>query len=298
MNNSTALCSFFYARALVFSRHAPDKYTGMFDGFLHMLRPDDAAKWFPPHVKLLLMSQSDFSLPNHAFRDYSVPRKYDFTYSGSDQDVRNDCVGWSSFAKNWSFVKEALEVMCGEFHLKGVLVATIDKQNVKRCSIPKSCDGLITQTQYISQAEFHSYVEQSRFLFLPQIHDASPRVSTQALALDVPLLMNAYISGGWKYLNEKTGEFFHDLSDFRDALRKIITNADIEKHYEPRKWVTECVFVFLIQCLIRCFAEWLPAGCCGPSFSSPLHPPFPAMMFSQTLRQREILQTAVRVDRH
>lgn len=228
------------------AKYPADKYVGLFPGFLHMLRPDDAAKTFPSHVKLLLMSQSDFSLPNHAYRDYSVPRTYDFTYSGSDQDVRNDCVGWSSFAKNWSFVKEALNVMCGEFKLKGVLVATIDKQNVKRCSIPKSCEGLITQTQYISQSEFHSYVEKSRFLFLPQIHDASPRVSTQALALDVPLLMNAYISGGWKYLNEKTGEFFHDLSDFRQQLAKIVKNADIENHYTPRKWVTEYVNMFAL----------------------------------------------------
>ena len=28
---------------------------------------------------------------------------------------------------------------------------------------------------------------------------------TQALAHDVPVLMNAYISGGWKYVNEHTG---------------------------------------------------------------------------------------------
>ena len=32
----------------------------------------------------------------------------------------------------------------------------------------------------------------------------------QALALDVPLLMNRNIIGGWKYVNEKTGEFFND----------------------------------------------------------------------------------------
>merc|ERR1719223_1438938 len=151
----------------------------MFPGFLHMLRPDDAKRTFPPHVKLLLMSQSDFQLPSHAPRDYSVPRKWDFTYSGSDQDVHNDCKGWSSFAKNWSFAVEALEVMCGELGLTGVLVATIDKQNRKRCQIPKSCEGKMLQTQYIPQDQFLRYVEQSRFLFLPQIHDASPRVSTQ-----------------------------------------------------------------------------------------------------------------------
>lgn len=219
------------------AKYAKDKYTGMFPGFLHMLRPDDAKRTFPPHVKLLLMSQSDFQLPNHAPRDYSVPRKYDFTYSGSDQDIHNDCKGWSSFAKNWSFAVEALEVMCGELGLTGVLVATIDKQNKKRCKIPKSCEGKILQTQYIPQDQFLHYVEQSRFLFLPQIHDASPRVSTQALANDVPLLMNKHISGGWKYLNEQTGEMFHDLSDLKEAARKIVKNADVENHYQPREWI-------------------------------------------------------------
>ena len=34
------------------------------------------------------------------------------------------------------------------------------------------------------------------------------------------------------------GEFFHDMYDFRDALDKILKNADVQKHYEPREWVT------------------------------------------------------------
>lgn len=218
-------------------RYPADKYVGLFPGFLHMLHPEDAARTFPKHVKTMLMSQSDFGLPEHPPRDYSVPRKYDFTFSGTDQDIWNDCQGWSSFAKNWSLVEQALEVMCGEMNLTGVLVATIDKQNVKRCRIPKSCDGLITQTQFIGHYQFLHYVEQSRFLFLPQIHDASPRVATEALALDTPLLMNQYISGGWKYINPKTGEFFRGMEDLREKLKIILKNADIEKHYEPRKWV-------------------------------------------------------------
>ena len=132
---------------------------------------------FPSTVKLLLMSQSDFSLPPP---QPQMPKKYDFTFSGSDQDVRNDCVGWSSFAKNWTFVKEALAVMCGELGMTGVLVATKDKQDRKACSIPASCEGRILQTKFLSQNEFFSYVQQSKFLFVPQVHDASPRVTTQA----------------------------------------------------------------------------------------------------------------------
>ena len=39
-----------------------------------------------------------------------------------------------------------------------------------------------------------------RFAYIPQVHDASPRVTTQALMNDVPLLMNRNIMGGWKYV--------------------------------------------------------------------------------------------------
>jgi hypothetical protein len=61
----------------------------------------------------------------------------------------------------------------------------MSKDGLKACTIPKSCDGLITQTKFLDQNQFFNYLSQSRFSFLPQIHDASPRVSTQALALDV-----------------------------------------------------------------------------------------------------------------
>jgi hypothetical protein len=215
----------------------PDKYVGLFPGFLHMMREPEKA--FPQKIKTVLMSQSDFNLPEHPARDYSVPRKYDFTLSGSDQDVANDCVGWSSYAKNWSFVKQSLEVMCGEYNLRGVLVATKSKDGKKACSIPKSCEGKMLQTVYLNQQDYWDYLQQSRFAFLPQVHDASPRVSTQALALDIPLLMNKNIAGGWKYMNEKTGESFHDMSDFRKKLETILRNSDVPNHYEPRRWVRE-----------------------------------------------------------
>jgi len=213
-------------------------YVGMFPGFLHMMREPE--KHFPPHVKTILMSQSDFSLPNYPERDYSIPRKYDFTYSGSDCDVLSDGGGWCDWSKNWTFVKKALVVMCGEFNMTGVLVATKDKSGRHALTIPKNCRGKMIQTTYLAkQGDYFDYLKRSRFAFLPQVHDASPRVSTQALALDVPILMNWHIQGGWKYVNDQTGEFFHDMNDFRESLRRILRNADIVKAYEPRKWVLE-----------------------------------------------------------
>lgn len=208
-----------------------DAYVGMFPGFLHMFR--SPKNIFPSHVKLLLMSQSDFALPRF---DKEFPKKYDFVFSGTDQDVHNDCVGWSSFAKNWTFVKQALEVMCGEYGMTGVLVATKDKPGRKACTIPSSCEGKIIQTSFLSQDKFFEYVKQSRFAFVPQVHDASPRAAAQALALNTPVLMNWNILGGWKYVNEKTGEFFHDLNDFRSSLEKIMRSLAT---YEPSKYMLE-----------------------------------------------------------
>ena len=149
-------------------------------------------------------------------------------------------MGWSGYCKNWTFAYAALEVMCGEYGMKGVLVATREKvQPGKHCTLPPSCEGKMIQTSFLDQRKYFEYLKYSRFAFIPQVHDASPRVSTQALIHDVPLLMNRHISGGWKYINEQTGEFFTDMSDFRQSLDKIIRGANTPNHYEPRKWVLE-----------------------------------------------------------
>mmetsp|Transcript_131436 Transcript_131436/g.262248 ORF Transcript_131436/g.262248 Transcript_131436/m.262248 type:complete len:507 (-) Transcript_131436:81-1601(-) len=215
------------------------EFVGTFPGFLHMMREPEKA--FPKHVKTILMSQSDFSLPEFPQRDYSVPKKYDFTYSASDCDVDVDGQGWCGWSKNWTFVRKALDVMCSpEFNLRGVLVATKNKANTRAYSLPASCKGKMIQTTYLArQEDYFNYLKNSRFALLPQVHDASPRVSTQALSADVPILMNYHIMGGWKYVNDKTGEFFHDMSDFKESLRKILKNSEIPDRYEPQKWVRE-----------------------------------------------------------
>lgn len=216
-------------------------FLGAFPGFLHMMHQPE--KYFAAHVKTLLMSQSDFQLPAVSPATLHVPKKYDFTYAATwplgQSPTDAECMGWSGYAKNWTFVKQALHVMCKDYNLQGVLIATKGTGANERCAIPDSCEGKVTQTTYVAQATYFNFLKQSRFAFVPQLHDASPRVTTQALVHDVPVLMNAHISGGWKYINENTGEFFHDLSDFRQSLEKILQGAATPSKYQPRKWVLE-----------------------------------------------------------
>lgn len=225
------------------SKYESDYYLDMFEGFLHNMH--DPEVHFPSSVKTILMSQSDFMLDEpirYGKRHKNVEKVYDFVYSGGDQDVESDCVGWASYNKNFSLVREALEVMCSsEFNVTGVLVANKNKAGTKSCSIPKSCDGKMVQTTFLDQSTFFDYLSKARWAFLPQVCDASPRVSTQALSMDVPLLMNQNIMGGWKYLLPgESGEFFHDMSNFKKSLRRILDNTRGETSpYRPLDFVTK-----------------------------------------------------------
>ena len=71
----------------------------------------------------------------------------------------NDCEGWASFNKNFSFVRQALEIMCSdEFNVTGVLVANKNKANTKACTIPAACEGKIVQTTFLDQRKFFDYL--------------------------------------------------------------------------------------------------------------------------------------------
>jgi hypothetical protein len=216
-----------------------DEYIDKFPGWLNMYRNPDEI--FPNQVKVVQMSQSDFGLPTvHYQKEVDEGKhitRFDFAYvmSNGGGEFNDECTGWGPQAKNFTFAKEALEAMCGELGTTGVLLATRDSWETKACEIPASCKSKVLQTPFVSFNETMDYFRQSRFLFIPQVYDASPRVVTQAMTLNLPVLMNRNIIGGWKYINDKTGEFFHDMSDLRESLDSITENLG---SYEPRKYIT------------------------------------------------------------
>ena len=60
-------------------------------------------------------------------------------------------------------------------------------------------------------------------------------VLTEALASDVPALLNKNILGGWKYINNETGEFFTDENDLEPAVEKMMKKIN-ENKYKPRAY--------------------------------------------------------------
>ncbi len=72
----------------------------------------------------------------------------------------------------------------------------------------------------------------ARVAFVPNWWDASPRIITEALAVDIPVLVNQRILGGWKYVAPETGRFFEDEGDVVDACFAVL---DAVSH--PRDWL-------------------------------------------------------------
>jgi hypothetical protein len=85
----------------------------------------------------------------------------------------------------------------------------------------------------MSQKELTKTYQQTKCLLLPNTVDASPRILTEALSCDCRCLVNKEILGGWKYVNENTGEFFTNKEDFETSMIKLFNNYN---EYNPSEY--------------------------------------------------------------
>ena len=188
-------------------------YMSLVEGWLHCFR--DPKKYIKSEMPRILISESDFCNSEVYCPNRHIEKKYDFIYL-CPKDSDKNCDGWVSVNKNWELAKKCLEILCGSFKLTGLLVGR------KGCQIPKVCDGLVETTDFLSQNELIKSYRQSRFIFIPNQSDASPRILTEALCCNIPAIVNYNILGGWKYINKKTGAFFKNETDISKAIEHVI----------------------------------------------------------------------------
>ena len=211
-----------------FPNYDKNKYLDMCEAWLHCMRnPED---YFRPETPLALISESDFINCHINAPNPKVEKKYDFVYiclKVKKGDTK--CDDWATYNKNWTLAKKCLVIMCRDYGLKGLLIGR------KGCELPDSCHSLMESTEKLDNTVLKYAYQSSKFIFLPNTADASPRVLAEALCTDLPCLMNKNIIGGWKYINENTGEFFTDENDIGDSLNILLNNM-IQNKYEPRKY--------------------------------------------------------------
>lgn len=74
-------------------------------------------------------------------------------------------------------------------------------------------------------------VARSRMALFPNTADPSPRLLAEALCLDVPVLVNREILGGWKYVTPATGAFFTTEAELLAGARALLAGSRA-----PRDW--------------------------------------------------------------
>jgi len=172
------------------------------------------------------ISESDFY--NAESDSLVVKKKYDFIYiCNKDSD---DCPadGWNAFNRNFELAKKCFPIMCREFNLKGLVVGR------DGCGLEDKYDE--NELEIVGWLDWHNLqdkMRESRFLFVPNVYDASPRVIAECIIKGLPVLMNKGILCGFKYITYETGEFFTDEIDIRPALTNLLN-----KQYKisPKEW--------------------------------------------------------------
>jgi hypothetical protein len=154
-------------------------------------------------------------------------KEYDFIYICIKDDDTCPADGWNAINRNFKLAKECLPILIHEYNLKGLIVGRVG------CGLEQEYGDRVEVVDFLDWFELQKKMKQSRFLFLPNIYDASPRVIAECLTKGVPVLMNQSILCGFKYMTYETGEFFVDVNDIRISLDSLLSK--IEK-INPKKW--------------------------------------------------------------
>lgn len=191
---------------------------------------DSKENGFTEWNRIADISESDFY---NAEEDsvLSIPKKYDFIYiCNKDAD---DCPldGWNAFNRNFELAKKCFPIMCFEFGLKGLVVGR------ENCGLEKEEYGKCLEViGWLDWGKLQEKMREAKFLFVPNIYDASPRVVAECITKNLKVLMNRNIMCGFKYVNYETGELFNDETDVRDALKKLLAKPTT---VSPKKWWSE-----------------------------------------------------------
>ena len=177
---------------------------------------------FTRNNTLLEMSESDFV----DAKPINTPKKYDFIYICL-QDEKDSCplTGWNAVNRNFDLALKCFPIMINEFNLKILVVGRLN------CGLEELYPGSIEVVGMLPYNEFQEKLKESKYLFVPNIYDASPRVVTEALSKDIAVFMNKNILCGSKYINEHTGEFFTDQYDIKYHLKRFLN-----KKMHPIEW--------------------------------------------------------------
>ena len=201
-------------------------YESMVTSWLHCFR--EPSKYITNStMPKILFTEADLKDTNSYKPNPEIKKAYDFMYVCLKDNDKCDA-GWQSYNRNWDLAKKCLVTMCQKYKLRGIIVGR------ENCPITEFCSGIVKILPFLPFNEFQQEMQKCRFLFVPNVSDASPRVITEAICYNMPVLVNRNIVGGWhNVIPHVTGEFFSDENNIETALDYMTQNME---KYKAREW--------------------------------------------------------------
>ncbi len=193
-------------------------YEALCEVWCHCFRePDRFLSTAMPHALISISDFTDYQriTPEFVVRT-NLEESFDFIYVGATEE-------WKRQAKNWQLAARCIPRLCQELRLRCLVIGT------PTGDFPSSHNVIFRSV--LRWDVFLGLLARARLLFVPNICDASPRLLAEALCLNVPLVVNRSILGGWKYVNRFTGVFFTNEKDITAAVQ-----ACCEQTVAPREW--------------------------------------------------------------
>jgi len=193
-------------------------WTNNIGAICHPFKKDNI---FPSGINKFLFSESDFCdkilTPAHDPQKNKWKGKYDFVYFSIDSVKGVKCKGLHML--------EMIYLATSELGLRGLVIfySLQGTKKIKSNSVYyeayKKISSRYAKLKNINfirkkydQKSLNLIMKAVKFVLVPSIADASPRIITEALVRNVPVVLNSSIYGGWKYIDENTGSFFNGIS--------------------------------------------------------------------------------------
>lgn len=180
--------------------------------WLHPFR--EPYQYLPKQSIVSLISESDFVDSTFVPFCGDKGHKWDYFYFtlGGDDGVK---------FKGFSVFKRCLPVLK---KMKGIVIIYGKVEKMKKDDIKLLKNSNITLiTNKISQKQMACIASSCRFGLFPNVTDCSPRILTETIIRNKPILVYENILGGWKYVNENTGSLFSE-NNIGEKVDYIMSN--------------------------------------------------------------------------
>lgn len=211
------------------------RLSNLVKGWCHAFRKPD--RYIKSSVPKILLPESDFMDPMFVpCKNIDVQKEYDFFYFTINAKPGIENKGLNVFIDSLPFFYAQ--------KLKGLVVVYYPNSgHPKRFSVsltrPQK-EILRKYSKYLtfkwglqSGSRMNKIMKSCRFGFFPNTVDNSPRLISECLIRNVPILVNKHIHGGWHYVSQDTGLEF-DKESLGKSVEKVLNGKFNPNEYFMR----------------------------------------------------------------